>query len=444
MTSAAKLIQAAEGPYGLGFKGTNTARFYNIVSPKPNGEALVSMYVVRNRYATARARRKLPEIEYFEACRWDTGDATMRYRGIGPRNDYYRMAGYTVCFPEDDWEPSEYTLPYRFGGPMLIRGVRYLNGFAGTKYARAGYDWEYGLHILEFAELYRISPGVEFLAKAGLWDLMTPRFVSRLAKDRGFFEFFRAHTAEIRRGDYGLAEVNHAYSAGVGLPAAARWLEASKACRGTVPARLRKGEAPEKIAAYAKKTGISLPQYGRYLELLSLTGRHLDEFGVRYPRDFHAAFNAADDANNRRLARKKRADRAAMKRLEALEDRKIAALAAELAAISDREFGAFRVRFPVSNADLRREGNMMHNCIGGYGGRIAMRRSVCFFIVAGEGNAHKADVEVIDGRVVQCYAKGNLQPEQSVIELADAVAGLIKSRLKEAEKERNGTTTKKG
>ena len=104
----------------------------------------------------------------------------------------------------------------------------------------------------------------------------------------------------------------------------------------------------------------------------------------------------------------------------------------------------FRVRFPVSNADLRREGNMMHNCIGGYGGRIAMRRSVCFFIVAGEGNAHKADVEVIDGRVVQCYAKGNLQPEQSVIELADAVAGLIKSRLKEAEKERNGTTTKKG
>ena len=438
MTSAAKLIQAAEGPEGLGYKKRNFTRFYNVVTPKKNGEAIVRMYVVRNAYGEKHV--KLPEIEFFEACRWETDSRTMRYKGIG----YGGLAGYQVCFPSDPYyNPIKYTLDYSFGCAMLIREVKYLNGFAGTKYARAGYDWQYGLHILEFAELYRINPGVEFLAKAELWRLMTPAFVRKLSADRRFFEFFRANCRDIRQWHYGLDVIRNAYLSGRTLAAASRRLHAARKCR-PVPSGLRKGEDPEKIVKYVEKAGCSIHQYGHYLELLHENGRHLDEFGVRYPRDFHAAFNAIDDANNRRLARQARADRAAMKRREAAEDRKIAALAAELAAISDREFGAFRVRFPVSNADLRREGNMMHNCIGGYGGRIAMRRSVCFFIVAGEGNAHKTDVEVIDGRVVQCYAKGNLQPEQSVIELADAVAGLIKSRLKEAEKERNGTTTKKG
>ena len=78
----------------------------------------------------------------------------------------------------------------------------------------------------------------------------------------------------------------------------------------------------------------------------------------------------------------------------------------------------------------------MHNCIGGYGERIAARRSVCFFIRAVANDKPVADVEVRDGRVVQCYAKGNTRPEQPVIELADVVAGLVKTSLKKAERKR--------
>ena len=436
MIQAHKLIREAEGPEGLGFNKRNTTRFYNFVRPKKNGEAIVEMYVVRNAYDNGeRPHRKLPKIEFFKACRWETDSKTMHFYGIG----YCGLAGYQVCFPSDPYyDPMKYTMDYSFGCAMLIRNAWYLNDFTGTKYAHAGYDWSYGLHIMEFAELYHISPGVEFLAKAQLWKLMSPSFVRKLATDRGFFEFFRTNCREIRQWHYGLAVIRNAYTSGRTLAAAARRLRAEKKCQ-PVPSGLRRGEDPEKIVKYAKKAGCSLYQYGHYLELLHKNGRHLDEFGVRYPRDFHAAFNAIDEADSRRRRREQRAIDKAWREKEARRNKDIAAIAKDLAAISDREFGEWRVRFPVSEKELRAEGQTMHNCIGGYGERIAARRSVCFFIRAVANDKPVADVEVRDGRVVQCYAKGNTRPAQPVIELADVVAGLVKTIFKKAERKREET-----
>ena len=431
----ARLIREAEGPQGLGYAQSNGARYYNIVTPKPNGEAVVEMYVVRNRYAQGKnggRGRKLPEVEMFRACRYETDEAKMHFHNF----DYLGLAGYRVFWSDSFSRTGYYTdefdwsLDYKFNGAMLVRNVKYLNGFEGTKYAH-GFNLNGALHIMEYADLYRISPRVEFLVKAGFGNLLTPTFVRRLAEDNRYFQFFRSNAREIQERRAGLAIINHAHSTKTTIRAAQLWYDCKKEC-ASIAAEIRKGESCEKICAYLHKQNVTAHQYGYYLELCQRFGIRLDQFGVRYPRNFHTAYEELDQRRLRQEAVRLRREAIARKRAEAKTDAALAALALRLAkALRKGKTDQYEAVIPSNCDELRAEGNAMHNCIGGYGDRIAAGKCVCVFVRDAEGEPF-ADIEIKDGKVVQCYEKYNRPTTAEVRAYADQLAARINQAMKKS------------
>ena len=431
----ARLIREAEGPQGLGYAQQNGARYYNIVTPKPNGEAIVEMYVVRNRYAPSKSGKrgqKLPEVEMFRACRYETDETEMHFHNF----DYLGLAGYRV-FWSDSFTPDGYHVgefdwdyDYKFNGGMLVRNVQYLNGFTGTKYAH-GFDTKGALHIMEYADLYRISPRVEFLVKAGFGNLLTPTFVRRLADDNRYFNFFRSNAREIQERKAGLAVINHAYSTRGTIRAAQLWFDCKREC-ASIAAEIRKGESCEKICAYLHKQNATANQYAHYLDMCGNFGIHLDQFVVRYPRDFHAAFEELDQRRLRQEAVRLRREAIARKRAEAKTNAALAAIALRLAkALRKGKHDQYQAIMPSNCDELRAEGNAMHNCIGGYGDRIAAGKCVCVFVRDAEGEPF-ADIEIKDGKVVQCYEKYNKPTSAEVRAYADRLAAKIGKAMKKS------------
>ena len=127
-------------------------------------------------------------------------------------------------------------------------------------------------------------------------------------------------------------------------------------------------------------------------------GIHLDQFVVRYPRDFHAAFEELDQRRLRQEAVRLRREAIARKRAEAKTNAALAAIALRLAkALRKGKHDQYQAIMPRNCDELRAEGNAMHNCIGGYGDRIAAGKCVCVFVRDAEGEPF-ADIEIKDGK----------------------------------------------
>ena len=196
----------------------NAVRYYYIVDAKRNREAVVTMYAAHYRYADKAHKRKTGELEIQEAVRYETDKPEFRLTDF----DAQYLSGYKVYFESDGWHCGSANYPYKFGGNFLVRYVRYLNGFEGTKYEH-GYDVRGGLHIMEYAELHRISPRVEFLVRGGFERLLSPAFVRRLSNDSKYFRWFRDNAAEIQRRKAGMQVISHAYAHGQTIGEAERW-----------------------------------------------------------------------------------------------------------------------------------------------------------------------------------------------------------------------------
>jgi hypothetical protein len=414
--------------------------FYGYIRPTKNGEAAVTVYCVNETKAHGIRVRAVNRA-------WTNRNA-FQCRDLW-KNCWGQLM---VEFDEQKNRPQESYGWYggKWGGrqPWTEEGatwfapfVRYINldALAGTRYRYAAADAYHGpLPLVPYLQLYRRHPkAVEWLARAGLSQYITARFLDRLATDKSLARFFRDHAREL--ADATPYQVQRAHANGWTV-AKAKTEEATRHRFRGIPADIDR----ERLATYLERGGIDLRDYRDYLADLARLDR--DQAAAAFPRDFHearrtlhreleahyreqAAINAARDAERARQEAERRARQEAAYIAEADEINILLAKAHKRLAARMGDWTAFVLRTP---AEFEAEGKAMHNCIGGYARKCAEGLAVCFAIRDADGNS-LANVEMTRGGTVQqCRGKYNNETPLEVRTFAEATAKRIARALRAA------------
>lgn len=325
------------------------------------------------------------------------------------------------------------TIPWAFGRGNSFQYEPIVNPeqLESSKYARCGWMPGHGIGLVDFLHLYESDPRVEYVAKAGMWSLITPGGVKRLRENREFFEFCREHATEIKSGKFGLRDILSAMRRKVSLAKAKAYFDAVNefAAHGGIPATAR--THAEKLLAWSKRlqeTGrIWLSEYARYLRLADRCGRDLSYEKNLFPSapEFSEILERVEEDAAKLDKRLKSKDyRMGMKRARE-----------RFGHIAGIKFGVLSAEIPFSKSALQREGREMKNCIGrlGYDSKIARGLSLIVFIRR-DGVAD-ADMEISLGakpRIEQLYSSGNKTVATDVEAFSQKILSLVKKVLREA------------
>lgn len=311
------------------------------------------------------------------------------------------------------------------GEDWFVSCVRYANldALAQTKYKYCAFSqYRGGLALMPYIRLLQKHKEVEILTKSGLHQFVDDRFISRLKSDKAFFNFFRSHTQELLASSipYTQNEVSRAYANGWTL-SHARMAEYVRNKLSGMP----DGIDRYALAKYLAANDIDVADYRHYVEDVKKAKEDILAFGVTFPRDFHAACERMYKRIRIAQAKADRERTAALRKLA----RRINALLERMHNRLAWRVGDYEVIVPTTREDFRREGNAMHNCIGGYFERCADGNAFCFFIR--KDGERVADVEMSKSGVVrQCRGKRNESTTREVSDFAKIVAKKIASTLR--------------
>ena len=342
---------------------------------------------------------------------------------------------------------------------MLWAPVLNAEVLAGTRYKYCGWQNNCRIHFPQFIRLYQQEPKVELLAKAGMWQLCSPGKVKTLAKDKRVLRFVSQNPYAC---EVSWPCVRWAATHGKTLQDAMNRKRQQDElnnywswCYGWSYASEIKKLFDKKIARdYCEKNGIDP---GKYLEYLRLTHRFRPQLDLRartnlYPTDFKKSMAVVkrmetiqrkkEEAERRRREAEWRREHAAEIRARREEDAKrrkeeaefikhrdehIKKFVAELRrALAKADTGDYKILWLEKQADFRKEGNRMGNCIGGgnYSFRMGKRQCVCL-VLASKGE--RVDVEIgSDWKVRQCYTNQNARPSDVAAKIAARIAAALK------------------
>lgn len=109
---------------------------------------------------------------------------------------------------------------------------------------------------------------------------------------------------------------------------------------------------------------------------------------------------------------------------------------ARMKPLYDTKSKKFMIVWPMSKADFAREGQLQHNCVGGYFERCTKGETTVFFVRnADEPDKPYATVEFDEGRLVQCRIAYNRNAPADVMEYIDRIAEHYRRAIEELQKE---------
>lgn len=285
----------------------------------------------------------------------------------------------------------------------------------GTPFERAwheAYAVADGIAALDFIARH---PCVEYMTKLGMETVVRKRLNNRLeaglvnwnGKSMGkVLRLSKARLGEIKGGHIAVTPALLAilqYCDREGVPCAAKTAAgAAKLCVGeSVKADLkrtmalfqpsRRGKALKYLAKWSGRFArLRLSDFEDYWAAVSLLGGSLDVDDTAFPADFHAA-------HDRTVERSKHADSPVL-------DAAIRRNAAKLDKRYGFAFGGLILRPAATAAEVIREGEALHHCVGTYVRRYAEGKTViCVLRRAVQPDAPWRTVEISpkDGRVIQ-------------------------------------------
>ena len=186
-----------------------------------------------------------------------------------------------------------------------------------------------------------------------------------------------------------------------------------------------------KLINYLLNNDIRYSDYSDYLKDLNVLGYQLDN-SYRYPKNFHQWH--LEVAN--RVVEKNLKDEEIK---NASQSTKIKAIKEALNQYKDLKellggSKGFLVYVPESASDLKREGMMLHNCIGTYVDRVADNKTLLFFIRRlNDPNAPFVAMEYAHGHIVQIrydhnedVTTSNKKDSAEIVEFAEAIAHTLR------------------
>lgn len=400
---ATRLVFRAE----KGYSGPNVTRWYSTVHPKRNREAVVRTWAVK----TWKGKPLV-----MLAAEYNTDGSTAHVSGRCLINNFTHSIAFNwldyggnshVAVWEDvdtcrnEWLEAQ---NHVFRGGYEFFG-RLLNGYEGTKYQWSPIS-ETGLRITDWCDLFRISPRVELIAKAGLRKWLTPRYVRILDKFR-LLALHLSHKADEYRSMNPLSVVSRFKKATDGKTAESltAYIETSRYGLDALPVSF------VRVYRWMHRNKVKGGQLVHHIDNLRELNLDLSYEPHVLPHDW--AVYSLEIENRVKEAREvaKENERKAVFRGRQ-EARRIIRRWMDKGVIRK----SFSVTIPASETELQLEGNAMRNCVGHYWERL--RKGNCDLAFIRKGGKPYIDMEMSGGRIVQMRYKANRAVESGTKDYA--------------------------
>lgn len=178
---------------------------------------------------------------------------------------------------------------------------------------------------------------------------------------------------------------------------------------------------------YCIKHGLAYTEYARYLGVAKELGYDVTDRSYQYPKDFRKMDNKMSDE----WQAKKDAEEEKRLSKQSNKIKKISEGLRKLPELKELLQGSkgFLVYVPESVTDLRREGNLLHNCIGTYIDRVADGKTLLFFIRRlNDPKAPFVAMEYCHGQIIQCRLDHNkaVEKDTKIYQFAEKIADVMR------------------
>ncbi len=372
----------------------------------------------------------------FECMREWIGGSLMLIRHV-----YYQpMNGWLCWFPADneivDMSWRECAVSDIPGVWLDIVNVDKIFEVEEFKYC----GWQRGLPCIEYLRLYKDNPGVEFFGRIGI--MPTKSLINKAKKDGQFRKWLRGFPREdaLHVNCFGPKAIIDAYKAH-SYDVAAAYTKASEHRRLVTEVRqlgggpvLKAGFSAERIHDYLweNEKGRIFHFYADYIHACEYLHIDLTDTKNAFPNDLRRMHDMRADQMAAEMAKE---DRKKKRLLYRNFDKVSKSLK-----WCETEAAAFCVVIPRTPADLVREGNILHHCVGkmGYDKKMADGKTFIAFVRNAD---HKTvpfvtvEYDLDRNTVRQCYGAHDSRPADEVRKFVDEWAQMVKEHLLEERKE---------
>lgn len=341
--------------------------------------------------------------------------------------EFTYIAGYSVGWfyegitKEKKWYESEewgYTDDQYFDPFSRLVNPEYAYKFPAFKYSAC--DLFKGDNIIEYLRAYEKYPQAEYLLKLGLSSLVrSKQILEKIGKDKRFRKWIATNRADL--GNCNIPTIMTAYKTDKPIKKVQSYEESKKYLSkpSSEPIRAMLGGEYEEYFEYIYKQNISDVLYHDYLTACNCLGLDMTLERNRYPHDFKRWHDIRIDE-----CETAKAVEDAKKRKEFYA--KFAEIATKYLPMQGTNQYAFVAFIAKSPAELTKEGNSLHHCVGkyGYDQKFVREQTLIFFIRSTENpDTPLATVEysVKERKVLQCYADSNTRPDQAVMDYVNNV-----------------------
>ncbi len=338
--------------------------------------------------------------------------------------EYFNIAGYVTgwhneglssyrkYFESDEWGWSD----DKYFNPFSVYiNKEYILTLPQYKYSAV--DEFHYQNVFKYLRLYEKYPKVELLVKAGLGELATSKTIlQKCNKDKKFCKWLLTNAETIKSTSYYMQSLIHAYQKKKTIQEMYRFESFKKSFeqRGNyleLKDFLYEGEK-DKFLNYLLKHDIDGASYIDYLRACTYLNINMEDEKNRYPHDFKRWHDIRiDEYNTAKLKADEKARKKFYKQFE-----KVAKKYLPL----QREKEDFITIIAMSPADLIREGDVLHHCVGkmGYDQKFVREETLIFFI----RNKENPDIPFVtieyslsNHKVLQSYGDHDSKPDENVI-----------------------------
>ena len=425
-------------------------------------------------------RNFLPVVK--DVSRFSPKTGAIEFNDMG----YHQLGGWIVYWNRSDYDNKSLKaliLPrrvggwskvdYRWKGALTFPWHETVNpeDLKGTRYEWCQYRDGLGVGLCDWLELYRREPKVETLAKAKLYDLISPAATKAL-QDKRVFQWFKDRMAKLAKKRFSTRDALWAARHGKELKDAARHFEIVESMKHAFGWRGRPDGVRfdyERVRKLLKKWHVKVEEYGRYLSECSRAGLDLRNEGTLYPptkggrkafvdriEALEAENEKREKAERRRIARANR-ERARIEKenekrwiAETMKERgpELEAFQRSLDRTKTLTGCGYRIVLAKSQEELLKEGKRMGNCVGcGTYGRGIVAGDRLIVVISAKGKMKGESGKTVERRfdveidrkgwqVRQCYAPHNGAAPDEVHELARRIVETLQAQEAEMRRKR--------
>lgn len=386
-------------------------RFYSYLTKQKN-ELIKVTVAVRNRYKKWYCKQVAIHGIHSNMC-YVKDIEYCGYVGMGYRVGWYDQ-GLQRCkkWFESDWCSVEdkYYDPF---APVVNR--EFVSKL--PQYKHSAVEVYTGSRILQYLRLYERYPQIEYLMKAGLERIAGSKSILKLCgNDKMFRKWLMRNKEELRNNYYYVAVILRAYKTGKPLKLLQGFHNAKLKLRYDESLKRIKEVFKrdlERLFLYIAKQDTSLHTYLDYLKACEFLGLDINEVKHRYPTNFKRWHDIRIDEYN---TAKALADEQTRKELF----KQFASIASKYTSLEHSKKSEFLAVIAKSPAELIREGEALHHCVGrmNYDQKFIREETLIFFVRSKAlPNTPFVTVEysLMSHKILQCYGENNSKPNESVL-----------------------------